>query len=114
LTESAAELELDPALHEGNAGQDLIDGRIDGVPVGVHNHLGLLRWLIGSVDARQAFVTFVALALYEHPEWRQKLQARGGDDRELFVHEVRRYYPFFRFVRAWSAERGTGHCSTRT
>lgn len=41
------------------------------------------------------FVAFAALALHEHPEIRDWLA--GGDDeaRELFVQEVRRYYPFF-------------------
>ncbi|HXF62613.1 MAG TPA: cytochrome P450 [Caldilineaceae bacterium] len=44
------------------------------------------------------FVTFAALALYEFPEYRQRLQA--GDDTllEWFVQEVRRYYPFFPFI----------------
>jgi fatty-acid peroxygenase len=41
------------------------------------------------------FITFAALALHDHPEWRQWLQE--GDDRHLewFVQEVRRFYPFF-------------------
>jgi fatty-acid peroxygenase len=40
------------------------------------------------------FVTFSALAMHQHPEWRQRLAT--GDDAELeaFAHEVRRYYPF--------------------
>lgn len=44
------------------------------------------------------FVTFAALALHEHPECRERLEA--GDDRELemFVQEVRRFYPFFPLV----------------
>lgn len=46
------------------------------------------------------FVTFAALALHEHPQERHKLHA--GDDAyvELFVQEVRRFYPFFPFVAA--------------
>ncbi len=43
------------------------------------------------------FVTFAALALHEHPECRRRLQA-DGDYPELFVQEVRRFYPFFPFV----------------
>jgi cytochrome P450 len=44
------------------------------------------------------FVSFAALALHEHPQWRQRL-ATGSrmvldDDLEAFVHEVRRLYPF--------------------
>lgn len=44
------------------------------------------------------FVTFAALALREHPTWRERLLA--GDDAELtrFVQEVRRFYPFFPVV----------------
>ena len=44
------------------------------------------------------FVTFAALALHKHPECRRKLQADGNDYLELFVQEVRRFYPFFPFV----------------
>ena len=46
------------------------------------------------------YVTFAALALYEHPECRQKLQTSKDEYREWFVQEVRRYYPFFPFAAA--------------
>ena len=46
------------------------------------------------------YVTFAALALYEHPECRQKLLTNGDEYREWFVQEVRRYYPFFPFAAA--------------
>ncbi|WBB66897.1 cytochrome P450 [Micromonospora sp. WMMD812] len=40
------------------------------------------------------FIVFAALALHDHPAWRQRV--RGDDDAaETFVQEVRRYYPFF-------------------
>ncbi|WP_433529514.1 cytochrome P450 [Micromonospora sp. CA-263727] len=40
------------------------------------------------------FVVFAALALHDHPAWRQRV--RDDDDAtEQFVQEVRRYYPFF-------------------
>ncbi|WP_030274612.1 cytochrome P450 [Micromonospora globosa] len=40
------------------------------------------------------YVVFAALALHDHPHWRDRLP---GDDAatEQFVQEVRRYYPFF-------------------
>lgn len=40
------------------------------------------------------YVVFAALALHDHPDWREKVR---GDDTatEHFVQEVRRYYPFF-------------------
>lgn len=46
------------------------------------------------------YVVFAALALHRFPETRLRLT--GGDDGSLteFVHEVRRYYPFFPFVAA--------------
>jgi fatty-acid peroxygenase len=44
------------------------------------------------------FVSFAALALHEHPQWRKRLASGSGvaldDDLETFVHEVRRRYPF--------------------
>ncbi|WP_405090839.1 cytochrome P450 [Micromonospora sp. NBC_01392] len=40
------------------------------------------------------YVVFAALALHDHPHWRDRV--RGDDDAtEQFVQEVRRYYPFF-------------------
>ncbi|RZU77634.1 fatty-acid peroxygenase [Micromonospora kangleipakensis] len=40
------------------------------------------------------FVVFAALALHDHPGWRERVR---GDEAatESFVQEVRRYYPFF-------------------
>lgn len=40
------------------------------------------------------FVMFGAVALHQHPQCREMLQG-GEDDLERFVHEVRRFYPFF-------------------
>ena len=43
------------------------------------------------------FVTFAALALHQHPQYRDDLA--GDDDKSLqFVQEVRRFYPFFPMV----------------
>lgn len=43
------------------------------------------------------YVTFVALALHEYPEWRERV-SHDDEARRWFVQEVRRYYPFFPFV----------------
>jgi len=43
------------------------------------------------------FVTFAALALHQHPNYRDCL-ADGGDESLQFVQEVRRFYPFFPMV----------------
>ncbi|MEH0844390.1 cytochrome P450 [Micromonospora sp. CPCC 205711] len=40
------------------------------------------------------YVVFAALALRDHPSWRERVRA-GDDVTECFVQEVRRYYPFF-------------------
>jgi fatty-acid peroxygenase len=40
------------------------------------------------------FVTFAALALHSHPEWRTRLADGDEDLLEAFAHEVRRIYPF--------------------
>ncbi|MEV1332414.1 cytochrome P450 [Micromonospora costi] len=40
------------------------------------------------------FIVFAALALHDHPAWRERVR-EDADATEPFVHEVRRYYPFF-------------------
>ncbi|MFC0506880.1 cytochrome P450 [Micromonospora costi] len=40
------------------------------------------------------FIVFAALALHDHPAWRERVR-EDADAAEPFVHEVRRYYPFF-------------------
>ena len=56
--------------------------------------INVLRPTIGVAR----FITFAALALHEHPAWWERLQS--ADEAELtgFVHEVRRFYPFFPMV----------------
>lgn len=44
------------------------------------------------------FVVFSALALYQHPECRETLEAGEDEHYEWFVQEVRRFYPFFPFI----------------
>jgi fatty-acid peroxygenase len=53
--------------------------------------------VLRPVVAVARFVAFAALALHEHPECVQKIQA-DEDYLEMFVQEVRRFYPFFPFV----------------
>ncbi|MEV4826225.1 cytochrome P450 [Micromonospora sp. NPDC049274] len=50
--------------------------------------------LLRPVVAVDRYIVFAALALRDHPGWRQRVH---GDDEatEQFVQEVRRYYPFF-------------------
>ncbi|MFD2767820.1 cytochrome P450 [Micromonospora eburnea] len=50
--------------------------------------------IIRPTVAVDRFVVFAALALHDHPSWRERLR---GDERAIegFGHEVRRYYPLF-------------------
>jgi len=41
------------------------------------------------------FIAFAAVALEEHPQWRETFASGDETDLEPFVQEVRRYYPFF-------------------
>jgi fatty-acid peroxygenase len=45
------------------------------------------------------YVVFTALALHDHPGWRERVRA-DPDATEWLVQEVRRYYPFFPFAAA--------------
>ncbi|WP_323127523.1 ChaB family protein [Brevibacterium limosum] len=44
------------------------------------------------------FIVFAAVALTEHPRWREAFAADEESDLEPFVQEVRRFYPFFPVV----------------
>jgi fatty-acid peroxygenase len=50
--------------------------------------------------AISVFITLVALALVRYPHCREKLRDDDNGYTELFVQEVRRFYPFFPFVAA--------------
>lgn len=78
------------SMHEDPNGEYL-DDRIVAVEL-----LNLIRPIV----AIARYITFTALALYEHPEYRQKLKRDDGDLYHDFIQEVRRYYPFFPFVAA--------------
>ncbi|GAB3814863.1 cytochrome P450 [Pontibacter rugosus] len=56
--------------------------------------------IVRPIVAIATYVTYSALALHEHPEHLEKL--RSGDDKfaQLFVQEVRRFYPFTPFLGA--------------
>ena len=56
--------------------------------------------ILRPVVAVSVFITFAALALYAYPECREKIKTGQEGYDELFVQEVRRYYPFFPAVMA--------------
>ena len=73
------------ASHRDTGGQ-LLAARVAAVDL-----INLLRPTVAITH----FIVFAALALHEHPGWRQQLRSGGDDELERFVQEVRRYYPFF-------------------
>lgn len=56
--------------------------------------------LIRPTVAVARYITFAALALHEHREYRRRLKKVTDERLHHFVQEVRRYYPFFPFVAA--------------
>lgn len=56
--------------------------------------------IIRPITAIATYVTFGAHAMYTHPVCRKKLQSMGERYVDMFVQEVRRYYPFTPFVGA--------------
>jgi fatty-acid peroxygenase len=74
------------SLHKGSDGQMLPDA------IAAIELLNVLRPTV----AVARFVTFAALALHEHPQYRERLHDNAFT--EFFVQEVRRFYPFFPFI----------------
>lgn len=56
--------------------------------------------VLRPIVAITTFIVFAALALYEYPECKEKLQSNSNNYLEMFVQEVRRCYPFTPFIGA--------------
>jgi fatty-acid peroxygenase len=56
--------------------------------------------IVRPIVAISYYVTFCALALEDHPEWVSRLRKSKFADIEIFVQEVRRFYPFAPFTGA--------------
>ena len=65
--------------------------------------------LIRPVVAISRFITFAALALHNFPVYRQRIVAGEENYAELFVQEVRRYYPFVPFLGARARKKFKWH-----
>ena len=50
--------------------------------------------LVRPIVAIARYVVFAAVALHDHPEWRERLQSGEAAAPEWFAQEVRRFYPF--------------------
>ncbi|BDH63147.1 cytochrome P450 [Lysinibacillus sp. PLM2] len=85
----------DTALHKfalyKDANGDLLD--IETVAVEIIN-------IYRPIVAISVYINFLALAIIEHPDEKKKLKKADDKGFEMFVNEVRRYYPFFPFVAA--------------
>ncbi|MEK4443310.1 MULTISPECIES: cytochrome P450 [Niallia] len=95
VREGKLETEQGTALHEMAFYKKIDGARLDPEMAAIEL-INVLRPIV----AIATFITFSALAFHEYKEERVKL--RTADDRHLdmFVHEVRRYYPFGPFLGA--------------
>lgn len=54
--------------------------------------------ILRPIVAIAIFINFIALALHHYPEEKEKLKSGDKKYSQMFVQEVRRFYPFFPFV----------------
>lgn len=73
-----------------------LDGKLLNTQMAAVELINVLR----PVVAISTFITFTAVALYEHREYIKILRSSDESMREMFVQEVRRYYPFTPFLGA--------------
>jgi fatty-acid peroxygenase len=73
---------------------------LDGQLLDRHAAAVELNNVLRPTVAISVFITLAALALEQHPDCLEKLQADDSGYADLFVQEVRRFYPFFPFVAA--------------
>ena len=71
-----------------------LDGDLLDIDIATVEVINILRPIV----AIAIYINFIALAIHHYPEEREKLQT--GDEKygEMFIQEVRRFYPFFPFV----------------
>lgn len=56
--------------------------------------------ILRPIVAISTYITFTALALYNYPEFLEKLLVGDSNYYEMFIKEVKRYYPFGPFLGA--------------
>ncbi|MGN7233746.1 cytochrome P450 [Priestia megaterium] len=56
--------------------------------------------ILRPIVAIAIFINFIALSLHHFPEEKRKLKPRDEEYAQIFIQEVRRFYPFFPFVTA--------------
>lgn len=97
LVEKVREGDLKPpentALHKFSWQRDLEGKLLDTETVSVEV-INILRPIV----AIAIYINFIALAVYHFPEERKKIEAGDEEGAQMFVQEVRRFYPFFPFA----------------
>lgn len=86
---------VNSALHQFSLQKDLEGNFLEADIVAVEV-LNIIRPIV----AVSVYINFLFLALYDHPEEKQKLKAADDNYKQQFIQEVRRFYPFFPFVTA--------------
>jgi fatty-acid peroxygenase len=74
----------------------------DGTPLDMRTAAAELLNVLRPTVAATRFVIFAALALHEHPQWRERVARDDGAVAHV-AQEVRRYYPFFPAIGARAA-----------
>ncbi|WP_405102837.1 cytochrome P450 [Oceanobacillus sp. FSL H7-0719] len=83
------------ALHSFSWHYDL-EGKLLDTEVAAVEVINILRPIV----AIAIFINFIALALLEHPDKKKKLKSQNEKYAQMFIQEVRRFYPFFPFAAA--------------
>ncbi|MBS4201668.1 cytochrome P450 [Bacillus sp. FJAT-49732] len=83
------------ALHAFSWHRDLAGNLLDTEVVAVE-----VVNIIRPIIAISIFINFTALAIHQYPDKKAKIQSSDEKYTEMFVQEVRRFYPFFPFIAA--------------
>ena len=73
-----------------------LNGKLLSLHIAAVELLNVLRPTI----AVARYITFAAVALHTWPEYHEKIRHEGNEYLEMFVQEVRRFFPFFPFIAA--------------
>lgn len=87
--------EKDSALHTIAFYKELNGNQLDSQMAAIEL-INVLRPIV----AIATYITFTAMALHEHPEYKRKIQSGDHNYLEMFAQEVRRFYPFTPFIGA--------------
>ena len=70
----------------------------DGKPLDIDIAAVELINVLRPTVAIARFIAFIGVAMYQYPGYRAYVQYGDNGDVEYFVHEVRRFFPFFPFI----------------